>query len=263
LNIEKYQQVGMRCITFAPLLAGLLLALSLEGCSSNSTTRIDVRDNSVSVRELRMAYNFDHQKETAFLHTGNAIEFGITNTSGRADQSLTSGQLPIILNQVVFNAPQQIKNEFDFAFYDLAWRYRNFFEEKFGMELSVGAGYSLIDLKSSSTTQIASQRFESSGARIEYGLLYLLSPSSSVQARAKFYWAPLQYTAVDSIARLELVYAKTFLKNFNLRAGLSRWQVSGHDDRSFFDSNQSVYRPSRSDFRLDFFGPTIALNLEF
>jgi hypothetical protein len=255
LIFNTLQKVITRFATFVLFLGGLFLTMNLGGCASNSTTPIQARDNTIALGELRIAFNFDHNKQAALPHTGEAIEIGITKTRGSADQSLTSGQLPIILGDTRFTAPQQLKNDFDFTYNDMSWRNRFFNEDQFGTEISVGGGYSSIDLKVSSATQVASKRIESIGLRAGAGVIYLLSPSSSIQARGSIFGAPLQYTAAKEIIRLELVYAKAFLNNFRLRAGYTSWHVSGVDDRG------SSY-PS-SDFKLEFSGPVLALDLEF
>jgi hypothetical protein len=54
----------------------------------------------------------------------------------------------------------------------------------------------------------------------------------------------------NQIDRLELVYAKTFLNNFRLRAGFAGGQILG-------------YNYLRSDYSFVFFGPILALDLEF
>jgi len=264
MSAEKLQ-ISMRNSTFAALCAGILISLALAGCatSSKSTTPVDVRSGSVVSKNLRIAYNFDQEKKPPFFHSGNAVEIGISSMSGNADQAIAPGQKPVIMNWVVFNGPQQIRNEFDFTFYELAWRHREKLDNQFGMEISIGGGSTEVNMKSSSAMQIASQQFIGSGARVEYGLHYFLSTTSSFQARAKIYWAPVFLgPGIHGIRMIELVYAKSFYDSFSLRAGLSRWQVSGYNDDSFWDV-QNIYRPSKSDIELDFFGPTISLSLEF
>lgn len=244
------QKSETRCATSATNLAGLFLALALGGCANNSATRIDARASTVAVGELRMAINFDHVKEVAAPHTGNAIELGTTKSRGSADQSIATGQNPIILGNTTFAGPQQPKSDFDFTYSDLSWRSRFFNEGKFGTEISVGAGFSSIDLKVSSTTQIATQRIENFGVRVGGGLIYRLDSSSSLKANILGYYAPLLDTEIHDIERYELVYAKSFFDNFRLRVGYTYWQVAG-------------YNHNNSDFKLIFSGPIIALDLEF
>ena len=252
----NYRETDNRFAAFTVLIVFLLISLTLEGCHNTSTSRIEIRDNTVALGQLRMAYNFDHEKNAAFPHTGTAIELDVTKTRGSSNQSLTAGQLPITLGNTTFSAPQQLKNEFDFTYYDLSWRHRFFpVENKFGIDFSLGAGYSLVDLKASSATQYTSDRFQSSGVRGGLGLIYLLNPSSSIQVRGTAYYAPPQEKAADAITRVELVYAKAFLDNFRLRVGYTAWQIYGH---SF-----NILSMPNSDFKLEFSGPVLALDLEF
>jgi hypothetical protein len=252
LNIEKYNQASSRCATSAPLFAGLFLSFVLGGCSNTKATRIEARDNAVTLPELRMAYNFDHDKQAASPHAGHAIELGVTKTSGSASQALTSGQLPIILDKTTFTAPQQLINDFDLTYRELSWRYRefNYNEGKLGMEISAGLGNALIDLKVSTTTQIASSRVDSYGARAGLGLIYRLSASSSFQARGLVFYSPLHNFGVHDIERYELVYAKAFFDNFRLRVGYAGLHVIG-------------YNLVESDFKLEVSGPVLALDMEF
>jgi len=255
LIFNTHQKVITRFATFVHFIGGLLLTMTLGGCASNSTTPIQARDNTIALGELRIAFNSDHNKQAALPHAGEAIKLGITRTRGSADQSLTSGQLPIILGNTTFAAPQQLKNDFDFSYADISWRKSFYNEDKFGTELSIGTGFASVGLRVSSPTQTASKQIENGGIRAGIGLIYLLSPSSSIQARGSIFGAPLQQTATKEIRRLELVYAKAFLDHFRLRVGYTSWQVSGVDDRG------SIY--PASDFKLVFSGPILALDLEF
>lgn len=240
-----------RCATSTIVFVVLLVTLALGGCSNPKGTRIDIRDNSVALPELRVAYNFDHNKQAASPHAGYAIELDVTKTNGSASQSLASGQLPIILDRTTFTAPQQILNDFDLTYRELSWRYRgfNFNEGKLGLELSAGIGMSLLELKVSSATQVATKKMEGYGARAGLGLIYNLSPGSSFQAKISGYYAPL-VPGVHDIERFDLVYAKAFLDNFRLRAGYTFWRLYGSNNLE-------------SEFKLEFSGPVLALDLEF
>lgn len=254
MKIKKQQYVGIRCLTSAPLLAGLLFTLSLIGCANNSATRIDARDNSVAIGEMRMAYNFDNIKEAATPHTGHAVVLGVTKTSGKANQSLAAGQSPIIHGDKTFTAPQQLQNEFELTQRELSWRYRKFRSNEgkpgvWGLELSAGLGNTLLDLKVSTATQVATKNIERYGALAGVGLLYNLSPVSSFQAKFSVYYAPLAY-GINDIERLDLVYARSFHDNLRLRAGYSFWHLTGNNS-------------SESGFKLEFSGPVLALDLEF
>lgn len=252
MNIKNPQKVATRCATLAPLLAGLLLTLALEGCSNFNATPIVAKDYQVATWEFRMASKLDAEQRLSLPNTEDAIEFGITATKGSADQSLASGQPPVILNKTSFNSPQQLKNEFDFTYADFSRRFRYFNLLGYvplGLEVTAGAGYSSVGLKVSSTTQSASNHAESLGIRVGGGLIYRLHTNNSIQARASMFKATLQESGANQITRFELVYAKEFLHRFRLRAGIAGWNVYG-------------IMMLGSDFNLQFYGPFAALDLE-
>lgn len=250
MSINKHQKAESCSATSAPLFAGLMFALVLSGCSNTSATRIEARDSPVALPELRMAYNFDHEKQAAAPHAGHAVEIGATTVTGSGSQSLAAGQLPVILNFKTFTAPQQLKIDFDFSYSDISWRYRIFRDDgKFGGEVSLGGGYTSIDLKVSSTTQVAANRYDSVGMRIGVSLIYRLSSNSSIHASSLSFVSPYPIYGAYSMGRNELVYANAFHDNFRLRAGYARWHAFGYS--------------SGSDFEMDFAGPLLALDWEF
>lgn len=248
MNIKKYQLVDVRCITHAPLLAGLLLTFAVGGCTNTDATRIEAKDAMVAIPEMRVAVNLDHVKEAASLHAGHAIELSVTKGKGSGSQSLETGQLPVLVGmpQTTFTAPQQLRNEFAFTYSEIAWRRRMFFKEgTYGVEWSVGLGESTLDMKVSSDTQVATQKFIRSGARGGVGLIYSMGHGNSIQLRGFILKSP-----ESMMNRAELVYTKTLLDNLRLRAGLAGGSISG-------------YNYLRSDYSFEFGGPLLALDLEF
>lgn len=248
MNNAKYQQVDVLCVTFARLLAGLLLTFVFGGCTNTDATRIEVRDAMVAIPEMRMALNLDHVKEAASLHAGHAIELSVTKGRGSASQSLESGQAPVLIGktQTTFTGPQQLRNEFAFTYSEISWRNRMFFREgTYGIEWSVGLGESTVDLKVSSDTQVATEKFISPGIRGGVGLIYSMGHGNSFQLRGFIFKSP-----ESSMNRAELVYTKTLLDNLRLRAGFAGGSISG-------------YNYLRSDYSFEFIGPLLALDLEF
>ena len=255
MEYYKYSKFGSRYIIFTSLLAGLLLTLALGGCSYTNATRIDVKDNRVALPEVRMAINFDHVKEAASFHTGNAIELGSKTGSGSDSQSLNSGQYPILIGEQSFTAPQQLRNDIAFTYNEILWRTRILTNKSnrdapinldgFGVELSVGLGETSVDLKVSSNTLVATRQFKVSGIRLGGGFYYPLSPGSGLQLKGTFF-----RSMTINMNLAELVYAKTFFNNFRLRAGIAGGNILGYEDR-------------KSDYSFEFFGPILALDLEF
>lgn len=251
MKIKLRQHEKFNSATLGGLTAGVMLATALGGCNTAPTTsRINVNDNRVVLSEMRVALNFDHEKQASSPHTGHALELSASKTRGSATNSLESGQLPVVLHGVKFTSPQQLKYEFEYEYGDIAWRWRKFFNEGIlGLEVTAGHGYTSVGLKVSSATQAASDQFTSKGPRAGIGLILRLNSGSSLQARA------LQYLSfdygVDNIKRVEIVYAKTLFDNFNLRAGYAGLQIWGSNHYG------------ESDFKFDMAGPVLALDFSF
>src|SRR5437867_9385147 len=128
----------MKC---SHLLIGALTAFSLGGCLS--TTRIDAEDNRLFLPSVRGSVNLTQSKESPSQpRDGHALEFEAFRARGGDSQSLAAGQSPVILNNTTFLAPQQLRNDFDFHFADISWRWRKFFGGRsLGLDTFAGLGY--------------------------------------------------------------------------------------------------------------------------
>lgn len=251
MSIEEHQKTGTRCAT-ARLLAGMLATLALGGCGLLPTTRIDAEDNRVFLPALRADINFgDGKQAVSEPHTGNAIEFGISKAKGSDSQSIATGQSPIILNGTTFTAPQQLRNDFDYNFANISWRWRKFFAERsLGLEVTAGAGFSSLDLTVSSPTQRASDHHFTRGPQAGVGLIWRLNPSTSLQGRVSEFISAADQ-GVNRMMRYELFIAKAFHENLTLRAGYAAWDVNGQGQSGM------------SDFQLRLSGPALALDWDF
>jgi hypothetical protein len=249
MSTAERQKNGTRYAA-AHLLTVMLATLVLGGCGSLlPTTRIDAEDNRVFLPALRANINFgDGTQAVSEPHSGSAIEFGIAKAKGGGSQSLTAGQSPIILNGTPFSAPDQLQNDFNYNFANISWRWRKFFAERaLGLEVTVGAGFSSLDLAVSSSTQRASDHFFSRGPQAGIGLIWRLNPSTSIQGRVSEFVSAAN-RGVNEMTRYELFYAKAFHENLTLRAGYSVWDANGQDQYGM------------SDFHLRASGPALALD---
>ena len=235
-----------------PGLAGMLAVLVLGGCGLLPTTRIDVEDNRVFLPSLRAAVNLTGGKEApAQPRDGHAVEFGFSKARGSDRQSLPAGQPPVIIGSKTFSAPQQLRNNFDFSFVDVAWRWRKFFGGRsLGLEVLAGLANARLDLAVSSSSQQASQHFSSLGPQAGAGLIWRLNPATSIQARILGFVTPSD-RGVNEAVRGELSIARQLNDNFAVRAGYTTWGVTGQGQTAI------------SDFRLDFSGPALVLELNF
>ena len=224
------------------------LAFALSGCFA--TTRIDVEDNRVFLPAMRAAINLSQTAEPpSRVQTGHAIEFGVLRAKGSDSQTLSPGDSPIVLNHVTFSSPQELKNEFDFYFADVSWRWRKFFVRQVGLEILVGPSYTSLGLRVSSPTQSAFERFETWGPQGAIGVLWRVRDRTSFGARAGGFISAQNGT--NRLTHSELFVAQAVGESLTLRASYAGWEVKGHALRDL------------SDFLVRFSGPVIALDLNF
>jgi len=238
------------------LLIAAFFTLIFGGCSL-TTTPIKAEDKFVSIPSIRVAVNFRGDERSASEpQTGHAVDIGVTKSRGHDTQSLASGDMPIILDNTVFLAPQDMRNDFDMEFADISWRWRKFFAERsLGLEVCAGLGYSTLKLSVSSSSPLqtpafASERFFTKGPRAGVGLIYRLNSGSSFQFRIAEYFTGAD-RGVTNMEHYELYFAKPLLDNFSLRAGYAKSDVYG----------QNIF--SGSDFHVLFSGLALALDMNF
>jgi len=238
----------MKC---SHLLVGALTALSLGGCLSLDTTRIDAEDNRVFLPSVRGSVNLTQSKESPSQpQNGHALEFEAFKARGSDSQSLAAGQSPVILDRTIFSAPQELRNDFDFHFVDISWRWRKFFGGRsLGLETFAGLGHAWLDLTVSSTGQQASRHFSTLGPQGGVGLLWRLHPGTTLQGRIAGFVSAAD--GVNRATRAEVFLVKALGENVTARAGYASWVAEGHALSGI------------SDFRLRFSGPALELQFDF
>ena len=231
-------------------LLAVLATLALGGCDF-ATTTIDAEDNRVFLPSVRASVNLTRGEQApSEPRDGHAIEFGMSRARGSDFQSLGAGQSPIVLDAKTFSGPQQLRNNFDFSFTELSWRWRRFFEEgPVGLEVHAGPGQSVLDLTVSSPTQQAYRHFSTFGPQAGVGVIWRMHPTTSLQARLSGFISADE--GVNRAAQFECFVAKALHPNFIVRAGYAGWEAKG------------VNLSSGSDVRLRFSGPVLGLELTF
>jgi hypothetical protein len=234
-----------------PRSASVLFAWLLGGCASYPPTTIEATDRSVTLPSVRIGWSFAKGTEAPSVpHTGHGLEIGATGGRGADSQSLVAGQRPVQFGSVTFTAPQTLQHEFDFAFYDVSYRWRKFPEgSPVGFEVLAGAGYAEIDFTVSSPTQRAVEKMSSTGATATVGLIWRMLPSTSFHARLSGYRSGTS-NAVAQADRVELYVAQALGRNAVARAGYARWRAE-------------TDRIGSSNVALEFHGPTLGVELQF
>jgi len=236
-------------VRITAVLAALAFAALSAGCAS--TTRIEASDNSTFTPSARVSLNLSTlQKSPSEPQPGHAIEASYSRVKGKDDQTVDSGNAPIVLGSTTFAAPVQIRNSFDFEFADVAWRYRmQSRNKKFLFEFRAGAGFAGLDLTIASSAQQVSQHFSSAGATGGVGLIVPFRSTTALQLRATGYLSPAD--SVNEMFALEGQVVQALHDNVIVRAGIVWWEIRG----------QAL--TAQSDFRLRAFGPALSLELTF
>jgi hypothetical protein len=250
MNHKEHQPAGIRYAAFARLCAGLLAAFALTGCLTSTPIAVD--DRHAFIRSARVDISLKENKQPAAEpQTGHAVEFEYVKTRGGSNQTLTTGQAPIWFNNTVFNAPQQIRNDFDMNYVDLSYRWRKFFWERaVGLEMTAGVGHASLGLTMSSPAQQASGRYTSYGAQGGIGMIWRLQPSTSLHARIVGFVANAT-PGISDFGRYELFISQALGDTLALRAGYAKWEVNGRGGSG------------ASDFRVTFVGPVLDIGLNF
>ncbi len=249
MNLEQQQSVT-RHTAIVRLLVGSLATVVLTGCLT--ATPIVADDPHVFLPSVRVAVSLDDGKQLAAEpQTGHAIEFGFAKAKGSGTQSLATGQSPIVFNNTTFTPPQLIRNDFDFNYADISFRWRKFFRERsVGIELSGGIGHTSLGLNVTSPTQRASEHFGTYGPQGGVALIWRMRSSTSLHARVSGFVSKSD-TGISDLGRYEIFVAQTLGDNLALRAGYAKWEVNG---------NGGI---DQSDFRTTFSGPVLDLGLNF
>ena len=248
--MSQYQQAATRYVIFARLLFASFATLALTGCIT--ATPIVADDPHVFLPSVRASVSLDDEVKTpANPQSGRAIEFEFMKTKGSGNQTLASGQQPIYFGNTTFTAPQQLRNDFDFNYADVSFRWRRFFRERsFGLEVSGGIGHTSLGLTVSSPTQIASQHYGTYGPQGGVALIWRIQPSTSLHARISGFVSKSS-TGVSDLGRYEIFLAQALGDNLALRAGYAKWEVNGQGGVGL------------SDFRTTFSGPVLDVGLSF
>ena len=236
-------------------ICGALAACALlAGCFNfSSTTDINISDSGVFIPSGRVSIDISPKAAApSDPHSGHGIELELTGASGSGNQTLGAGQKPVVLAGQTFNAPQQLKGDFDFKFAGIAYRWRNFYGSRpVGIEALGGLGYVGLDLALSSPTQRANANLDSAGLVGAVGLIWRVRPATSLQTRYTVY-ASGKTEAINSAARFDLFVSQALGGHAAIKGGYSVWSLQSTHDNGV-----------TSDVRVKFSGPALGLEVMF
>jgi hypothetical protein len=256
MGFEICARVAARLHARARLPGVLLVISACAGCAGTPSTTITTDASHVFNPSLSVAVGLDDDKQPpSEPHSGHAIEMEAGRAKGSGLQTLASGQPPVVINNTTFNAPQHLRNDFDFYYADMAYRYRKFFGERqaVGIEAMGGIGYTSLGLAVSSSTQQDAGRFSNTAAKGSFAFIWRMRQSTSLDIRlSTFRWlnAFAGGGAVTSADRFELFLAQAVGDNLSLRLGYTSWTIDGSTGAG-------------SDFHTTFGGPMANLGFNF
>lgn len=230
------------------LVSAVILGGALSGCASfPPTTSIKASDGGATLPTVRVSVSLDSAADHG---AGRAVEIGVASGKGRDTQTLGAGQVPIVFGDpaTTFSPPQALTHEFDFAYYDLSWRWRSFrADDAGGFELLAGMSYLSTDLTVSSPSLRAADTLTSANLTVGAGGLWRVRPTTLLQGRVTFI---LPLGDFDEVLRLEAHVVQALGRNAAVRAGYAFWRIRSEPSGT-------------SGLKLDLSGPTLGLDLNF
>ena len=219
---------------------------------------IEVEDN-VFIPSARIGIDLAPRGEAPSVpHTGHGIEIGFTGTSGEDSQARTTGAPTLVFGGQAFASPTTLNYDFDFRFFELAYRYRHFFgaSRTFGIEALGGVGYAELDLGVSSATQSAREKLQSGGLLGGFGIVWKFLPQTSLQSRITVFGTG-DREGVSGAARFDVFVAQALGRHAAVRVGLTSWGLASQrdDDDDFGSFNSHI--------RAGFGGLALGLDLAF
>jgi len=207
----------------------LLFALFAALACGSALAQADIEaiDRGVVVPSLRLSFDIAGElapgQGPAVPHSGHGIELGFSGASGEDTQSVGTGNGPVVFGGRLFN-PGELRHEFDFRFFEVAYRFRHFFGESktFGIEALGGLGFAEFELTTSSATQSASEKLSNGGLVGGFGIVWKFLPAASLQSRLTLFGSGDQ-EGVTGAARLDVNLAYALARNIALRGGLVSW----------------------------------------
>jgi hypothetical protein len=237
----------------------VMLAAALVAAPAFADHRqIDIEDNTF-IPSARIGVDiWPRGEQPSVPHTGHGIEIGFTGTSGEDGQTRTTGAPTLTFGGQTFAAPTQLNYDFDFRFFELAYRYRHFFGASgtFGIEALGGLGFAELDLRVSSATQAESEKLQSGGLVAGFGIVWKFLPETSLQSRITVFGSG-EREGVTGAARFDVFVAQALGRHAAVRVGLTSWGLSSErdDDDDFGSFNSHI--------RAGFGGLALGLELAF
>jgi hypothetical protein len=218
----------------------VLLAAFLACGSALAQEDVEAIDRGNLIPSLRLSFDIAGEvgpRGPAAPHSGHGIELGLAGGSGEDSQSLSSGEF-VRFGGRTFGGSTTLEHEFDFRFFEVAYRYRRFFgaSQVFGIEALGGLGFAELEFSTRSATASATEKMSSGGLLGAFGIIWKFHPAASLHPRLTLFGSG-EEEGVTAAARFDLHVAWAFARNVGIRGGLTSWaftsaRVEGNDSNS-------------------------------
>lgn len=237
----------------------LALAALLGACTGGGTSvppsALNISDSGVFMPGVRASFPLGRDARVApsVTQPGQAIEVGWSRADGEDAQTLNAGAGPVRIGDATFNAPQQLRTEFDFGYLEVSYRWRHF-QDNGPLGLELRGGLALVDLNVAvaSPSQRASESLESVGVALGGGIVARVTPQLGGHGRVTLFDSG-GGDNVGSATRLELFATYALNPHVALRAGYVSWKMDTDRAGSTF----------LSPVRVKFSGPMAGVDLVF
>ena len=220
--------------------------LMLLVTASASAADLEIADRGNFVPSLRLGFDISPRAERPSVpHSGHGIEVGLSGVSGDDKQRVGAGDSPVVFGDRTFSGPTELKHEFDWRFFEVAYRFRHFFNPVFAIEALGGLGFAALEITTTSPTQRANEKLSDGGLVGGFGIIWQFQPNVGLQSRITAF-LPGQEEGITAAARLDVNIAWAFARNAALRAGLVSWAVGS--SRSDADDAFTTKSPIRATF---------------
>ena len=241
------------------LLKTLVVAAAALAANPASADHRSIKpeDSSTFIPIVRLSADLAPRGEApAVPHSGHGLEFAFSGTSGSDDQSRRAGAPSLVFGGQTFASGTGLHHDFDFRFAELAYRFRHFFNERFGIEALGGVGYAEYELTVSAGAQTASEKLGSGGLVGGFGIIWKFLPQTSLQSRLTLFGSG-ENEGVSGAGRADVYVVHALGRNAAVRVGLTSWGLVSNreEDDDFATLN--------SEIRARFSGISLGLDVAF
>ena len=203
----------------------LLACTAALACGSAfAQSDIEAMDRGNVIPSFRLGFAVNGEagpQGPAVPRTGHGIEIGLLGGSGDDSQTLSGGEF-IRFGGQTFPSGQTVQHEYDYRFFEIAYRFRKFFgaSQNFGIEALAGLGFAELDLTTTGPGRSANEKISNGGLLGGFGLIWKFHPSVYLHPRFTFFGSSDE-EGISAAGHLDVQVAWAVARNIVLRGGVA------------------------------------------